>query len=333
MVFAVERPWERITPDRWVYGDLKHPNLNTSILHLGVDNENEAEIFNYRHWPSRLAKPPLHGYWWRRPLEWMEDFPWLFENCVGHWSSGGWLNGRIGSLVYLPDGTIQLQDDPGAQYIYNPGDWPALCRLAFANFSWILVRVLHNGVMQAEIEMHQPVSSPQYLYIDTSTGEVSVRYCPVSPSPCVDLSELARFVPEASGATPATSATLTAALTMMAPEAIDQAVIDAIDCGLLPDTLMTDDDDEPKPTQEVIRSMAVDQKSLQNLTDETYEIGMHAVKIAFSDVEVRQDPRLLKLVAESYKLLSDAKYNKNATNVLINMPDARHSYFAEAKTI
>jgi hypothetical protein len=203
MVFTVERPWERITPDRWVYGDLKHPNLNTSVLHLGVDNENEAEIFDYRHWPMRLAVPPAHGHWWRRPLEWMEDFPWLYETCVGHWTAGGWMNAHIGSLVYRPDGTIQLQDDPGVQYIFNPGDWPALCRLAFSNFSWLLVRVLHNGVMQAEIELHQPVSSPQYLYIDTSTGEVSVRYCPVSSSPCVDLSELARFVPEASGATPA----------------------------------------------------------------------------------------------------------------------------------
>lgn len=203
LVFMVERPWERITPDRWSFGDLKHPNLNTSVLHLGVDSENEAEIFDYRHWPMRLGQPPKHGYWWRRPLEWMEDFPWIFETCVGNWSAGGWLRGYIGSLVYTSDSNIQLQHDPGVNYLYNPGDWPAICRLAFTNFSWLLVRILHNGVMQAEIEIREPVSSPQYLYIDTANGELSVRYCPVSADPCVDLSDLASFVPEASGVTPA----------------------------------------------------------------------------------------------------------------------------------
>jgi len=203
LIFMVERPWEKITPDLWVYGDLKHPNLNTSQLHLGVDNQNEAEIFNYRHWPMRLTKAPSHGFWWRRPLEWMEDFPWLYETCVGHWSAGGWQRGYIGTLIYTPSGAIQKQNDPGVNYLYNPGDWPALCRLAFANFTWLRVRLLHKGVQQVEIEITEPTSSPQYLYVDTSNGELSVRYCPVSDDPCVDLSEYARFVPEASGVTPA----------------------------------------------------------------------------------------------------------------------------------
>lgn len=200
--FMVERPWERITPNRWAYGDLKTTNLNPSDAYLGTSGD-EDEIFDYRHWPMRLGRPPRHGYWWRRPLEWMENATWLYETCVGNWSAGGWETGRIGSLVYTPDGAVQLQQSPGVNYLYNPGDWPALCRLAFTNFSWLLVRILHNTVLQAEIEIHVPVSSPQYLYVDTDSGELSVRYCPVSPSPCIDLSELATFVPESSQAIPA----------------------------------------------------------------------------------------------------------------------------------
>jgi hypothetical protein len=200
--FMVERPWERITPNRWVYGDLKTQNLNPDSAYLGTSGD-EDEIFLYRHWPMRLGQPPLHGYWWRRPLEWMENATWLYETCVGNWSAGGWERGRIGSVVYTPDGEVQLQKSPGVSYLYNPGDWPALCRFGFTNFTWLLVRILHNTVVEAEIEVHAPVSSPQYLYVDTDSGELSVRYCPVSPSPCVDLSELATFVPEASQAIPA----------------------------------------------------------------------------------------------------------------------------------
>lgn len=200
--FTVERPWERITPDRWSFGDLKTANLNPRIPYLGTSGS-ENDIFVYRHWPMRLVQPPRHGYWWRRPLEWMEHAPWLYETCVGHWSAGGWETGRIGTLIYTPSGKVQLQKGAGVSYLYNPGDHPALCRLAFSNFSWLLVRILHQTAMQAEIELHVPVSSPQYLYIDTDNGEVSIRYCPVSPSPCIDLSELATFVPEASSAIPA----------------------------------------------------------------------------------------------------------------------------------
>lgn len=201
MGFFVERPWERITPNRWTYGDLRSSNLNSADAYLGVAQE--EDLFYYRHWPMRLVKPPTHGCWWRRPLEWMEHAPWLYETCVGNWTAGGWETGYIGTLVYTPDGEVQMQNSPGVSYLYNPGDWPALCRLAFSNFSWLWVRFLHNSVVQAEIEIHQPISSPQYLYVDTDSGELSVRYCPVSPDPCLDLSQLATFVPEAAQAIPA----------------------------------------------------------------------------------------------------------------------------------
>lgn len=200
--FTVERPWERITPDLWTYGDLRLTNPNPHIPHLG-SGQNEDALITPRHWPMRLTPPPIHGYWWRRPLAWMENKPWIYETCVGHWSAGGWLNGRIGTLIYRPDGSIQRRENPGVHHIVNPGDWPSSCRLAFSNFSRIQVRIYNQGNFQAEVELRTPVSSPQYLYIDTDSGECSIRYCPVSDNPCVDLSELATFVPEVETPLPA----------------------------------------------------------------------------------------------------------------------------------
>lgn len=195
--FALERPWERITPDRWIYGDLLIPNVVPPSIPA------EADLYVERHWPMSVQQAPPHGLWWYRPLKWLEDYPWLYETCVEHWSCGGWERGHIGDVTYNADLSVRMEQPQGYSYIFNPGDWPAMARLAFTNFTRLLVEVYSGGVKEAEIEMRDPISSPQYLYVNTANGELSIRYCPVSDDPCVDLSMLARVVPEASEAMPA----------------------------------------------------------------------------------------------------------------------------------
>lgn len=208
--FMMEQPWERITPDLWTYGDLLNTNqwqrsafgASGAILHE-PEAVNEDDILIARHWPMRVAQAPAHGHWWRRPLEKLEDYPWLYETCVSHWSSGGWDRARIGDLTYTPDLDVRLERQAGYSFLHNPGDWPAPTRLAFTNFSRLLVQFRSNGVVEAEVELREAVFNPQYLYVDTATGEMSYRYCPVSDDPCIDLSILSRFTPEASGSAPA----------------------------------------------------------------------------------------------------------------------------------
>jgi hypothetical protein len=210
--FMQETPWQRITPDKWVYGDRRITNL---IARSYKNVYTIDDLVTERHWPTCVGSTaPAHGYWWYKPLQWLEDAPWLYETCVGHWTSGGWQLGFMGTIVYNGtwsaqsgvaglSSTMRVYKPPGVLSIYNPGDWPAICRLGFTNFTWLLLRFRWQGQLIMEMLVDRPVTSPQYLYVDTSNGEVSARYCPVSDDPCMDLSQLATFVPEASTATPA----------------------------------------------------------------------------------------------------------------------------------
>lgn len=201
LAFIIDRPWERITPDKWMFGDLQIPNANPDAWKMNVNGP--WDLINARHWPMRsLSRPSPFAAWWRVPWDKLSPPSWVWETCVANWSSGGWQIGRVGDRVANYDGSWRVDKDPGLLYVANAGDWPALCRLAFTNFGWLHLIIKHEGNITCEIEVQQPVTNPQYLYVDTMSGEISTRYCPVDSDPCVALTTLATYVPEASQAQP-----------------------------------------------------------------------------------------------------------------------------------
>lgn len=199
--FVIDRPWEYIEGRNWQFGDLKI-TVNPNLAQLGVSSI--GDLIAERHKPCSIGHRGVnHGCWWRLPHAQLERYPFVDENCVGNWSTGGWLMAFLADKVMNHDGTVRYEKAVEPTSVFVPGDWPPDCRIAITNFAYLQATFKHGGVQHASLTLNQKVTSPQYLYIDTVTGETSVRYCPVSTNPCIDLSELATFVPEAGLASPA----------------------------------------------------------------------------------------------------------------------------------
>lgn len=198
--FVIDRPWEYISGRHWRFGDLAI-TVNPNRAQIGVSSVDE--LIHERHQPCSIGPHGVsHGCFWRLPYAKVERYPFVEENCVGRWSSGGWLAAYLADVVYNRDGSVRYSKQVEPVTVFVPGDWAPPTRLALTNFRYLDVSFKHNGVVHASIHCDTKVVSPQFLYIDTLTGETSVRYCPLSDNPCHDLSELATFVPEAGDAIP-----------------------------------------------------------------------------------------------------------------------------------
>ena len=199
--FMIDHPWEYINGRHWEFGDLKI-TVNPNLSQLGISGI--GDLITERHQPCSIgAQGVSHGCWWRLPHAQLERYPFIEENCVGNWSSGGWQAAYLADRVLNHDGTVRYEKAVEPTSVFVPGDWPPDARIAITNFAYLEAKFKHGGVQHASLVLKHKVSNPQYLYIDTLTGETSVRYCPLSTSPCIDLRELATFVPEAGMASPA----------------------------------------------------------------------------------------------------------------------------------
>ena len=164
--FESDTHWLKMTRAHWVWGV---PNPAGGYLDTG-DRCRAPEI-DEMAWPCNVRtliyEPPFRWFY-RQPADWTDTY------CVANWTAGRWIEGHVGT-----------EDEPGEATVHVMGDTSPLSRLAFTNFSWLVVEICSPSGQSCRMTFDAEwIGEPQYLLVDPRFG-AEVRYCPLGDDACL----------------------------------------------------------------------------------------------------------------------------------------------------